>query len=133
VLSIESESDLSQGGENPCLIISTSTLLATVDSTECHCNKLMVLRLLEISKSPTKYGTVRRSWTLFKKSCQLIVFCSTSLTLIFSYIERPAKKSTQYKTINIIIIIPFSESKETSKDFWSIIIAYFKKEIIQER
>jgi len=39
VLSIESVLDLSQGGENPFLIISTSTLLATVnsiDSTEYH-------------------------------------------------------------------------------------------------
>jgi len=34
VLSTESVSDLSPGGENPCLIISTSTLLAMVDSME---------------------------------------------------------------------------------------------------
>ena len=39
VLSNESVSDLSSGGENPCLIIEMSTLLATVDSidsTEYH-------------------------------------------------------------------------------------------------
>jgi len=36
VLSTKYVSDLSPGGENPCLIISTLTLLATVDSTEYH-------------------------------------------------------------------------------------------------
>jgi len=36
VLSNESVLIFSPGGEKPCLIISTSTLLATVDSTEYH-------------------------------------------------------------------------------------------------
>jgi len=36
VLSNEYVSVLSPGGENPCLIISTSTLQAMVDSTEYH-------------------------------------------------------------------------------------------------
>jgi len=34
VLSTESVSDLSPGGENPCLIISMSTLLTMVDTTK---------------------------------------------------------------------------------------------------
>jgi len=34
----------------------------------------MVLRLLETSAIPTKYGTVDEAETLFKKYCQLIVF-----------------------------------------------------------
>jgi len=34
VLSNESISDLSPGSENPCLILSTSTLLATVNSID---------------------------------------------------------------------------------------------------
>jgi len=58
MLSIESVSDLSPGGKNPYLIISTSTLLATVDSTGIpfhhqskKINKLMVLRLLETPQS----------------------------------------------------------------------------------
>jgi len=36
MLSNESVSDFSPEGENPSLIISTSTLLATIDSTEYH-------------------------------------------------------------------------------------------------
>jgi len=65
VLSNESLSDLSPGGENPCLI--TSTLLATVDSidsTEYHV--IIILKDGQInditfgrnSAIPTKYGTV---------------------------------------------------------------------------
>jgi len=80
VLSIEFVSDLSPGGENQRLIILTSTLLATVDSTECHfiinlkdqqINGIMFVRN---SRNPKKYGTVDEVEFCLKKYCQLIVF-----------------------------------------------------------
>jgi len=64
VLSTESVSDLSSGGENPCLIISTSTLLTTVDSTEYHFvinlkdRQINGISFVRNSIISTKYGTV---------------------------------------------------------------------------
>jgi len=66
VLSNESVSDLSLEGENPCLIISTSTLLATVDSidsTKYHFiinlkdQQINGITFVKYSAIPTKYGT----------------------------------------------------------------------------
>jgi len=92
-------------------------------------NKLMVLRLFKNSAIPTKYRTNRQSWTLLKKYCQLIVFCFTSLSLIFFlYIKRPPRRALNYKIINIYYHNPFSESKDYIQGFFcSIIIANFKK------
>jgi len=66
----------------------------------------MVLRLLETPQSLQNTGKVDKV-ELCLKILSTNCLCSPSLTLIFSYIERPAKKSTQYKVINIIIIILF--------------------------
>ena len=107
-----------------------STLLATVDSTEYHFINLKDQQINGItyvrnSAIPTKYGTVDEV-ELCLKILSTNCLCSPSLTLIFEYIERPPRSAfninNKYYYYN-----PFSESKETSKDFCSIIKANFKK------
>ena len=92
-----------------------STLLATVDSpdsTEYHfiinlkdrlINDITYVRNSAIS---TKYGTVDEV-ELCLKILSTNCLCSTSLTFNFFIYWTPAKKSTHYKKINIIIIILF--------------------------
>ena len=64
VLSNKSVSVLSPRGENPCLIISTTTLSATVDSTEYHFiinlkdRQINDTMYIKNSAIPTKYGTI---------------------------------------------------------------------------
>ena len=88
VLSIESVSDLSPGGENPCLIISTSMLLATVDSTEYHFisnlkdQQINGITIIRNSAIPTKYETIDEV-ELCLKILSTNCLCSPSLTLIF--------------------------------------------------
>jgi len=105
VLSNESVSDLSPGGENPFLIISTSTLLATVDSinsTEYHFiinlkdQQINSITFVRNSAIPTKYETVDEV-ELCLKILSTNCLCSPSLTLIFSYIERPPKRALNIK------------------------------------
>jgi len=71
VLSIEPVS----GDENPCLIISTSTLLVTVDSidsTEIHF--IINLKDRQINGIMFVRNSAITERTLLKKYCQLIVF-----------------------------------------------------------
>ena len=102
MLSNESVSDLSPGGENPCLIISSSTLLATVDSNRFNgipfhhqskkIDKINGITSVRNFAIPTKYGTVDEV-ELCLKILSTNCLCSPSLTLIFEYIERPPRRA----------------------------------------
>jgi len=101
VLSTESVSVLLPGGENPCLIISTSTFLATVDSidsTECYFiinlkdRQIKGIMFVKNSAIPIKYGTFDEV-ELSLKILSINYLCSPSLTLIFSYIKRPPRRA----------------------------------------
>jgi len=101
VLSNEFVSDLSLGSENSCLIISTSSLLATVDSiesTEYHfiIRQINGITFVRNSVIPTKYGTIDEV-ELCLKILSTNCLCSTSLSLIFSYIESPPKRELYIK------------------------------------
>jgi len=98
VLSTESVSVISPGGENPCLIISTSTLSATVDSLKYNFiinlkdRKINGITFVRNSAIPTKYGTVdevEHRLKILSTNC----LCSPSLNLIFEYIERPPRRA----------------------------------------
>ena len=88
-----------RGSEKPCLIISTSTLLATVDSidsTEYHFiinlkdRQINGITFVRNSAILTEYGTVDEV-ELCLKILSTNYLCSLSLTLIFSYIEHPPR------------------------------------------
>jgi len=108
VLSNESVLVFSPGGENPCLIISTSTLLATVDSidsidsTEYHFiinlkdRQIKGITFVRNSAIPTKNGTIDEV-ELCLKILSINCLCSPSLTLIFSYIECPPERVLNIK------------------------------------
>jgi len=105
VLSNESVSVLSPGGENPCLIIETSMLLANVDSidsTEYHFiinlkdRQINDITFVRNSAFPTKYRTIDEI-ELRLKILSTNCLYSPSLTLIFSYIERPPRKTLNVK------------------------------------
>ena len=89
-------SNLSSGGENPCLIILTSLLLATVDLTEYHFiinlkdRQINGITFFRNSAIPRKYGIVEEV-ELCLKILSTNCLCSPSLSLIFSYIERPPR------------------------------------------
>ena len=102
MLSNEFVSNLSQGGENPCLIISTSMLLATVDSTEYHFisnlkdQQINGITIIRNSAIPTKYETIDEV-ELCLKILSTNCLCSPSLILIFEYIERPPRRALNIK------------------------------------
>jgi len=101
---------------NLCLIIWTSTLLTTVDSidsTEYHFiinlkeRQINGITFVRNSAIPTKYGTIDEV-ELCLKILSTNCLCSLIINFNFFFIYcTPAKKSTQYKIINTIIIILF--------------------------
>jgi len=102
VLSNESVLVFSLGGENPYLIISTSTISATVDSTEYHFiinlkdRQIKGITFVRNSAIPTKYGIINKV-ELCLKILSTNYLCFPSLTLIFSYIERPPRGALNIK------------------------------------
>jgi len=88
-----------------CLIISTSTLLATVysiDSTEYHFiinlknRQINGITFVKNFAIPTKYGTIDEV-ELCLKILPTNCLCTPSLTLIFEYIERPPRRELNIK------------------------------------
>jgi len=86
----------------PYLIISTSTLMVTVDSTEYHFiiklkdRQINGITFVKNSAIPTKYGTVD-AVELCLKILSTNYLCSSSLTLILEYIERPPRRAFNIK------------------------------------
>jgi len=85
-----------------CLVISTSTLLASVDSTEYHFisnlkdRQIKGITFVKNSAISTKYGTMDEV-ELCLKILSTNCLCSPSLSLIFSYIERPPRSALNIK------------------------------------
>jgi len=78
------------------------TLLATVNSTESHFiinlkdRQINGITFVRNSAIPTKYGTVNEV-ELCLKILSTNYLYSPSLTLIFSYIERPPRRALNIK------------------------------------
>jgi len=87
---------------DPYLIILMSTLLATLDSSKYHFiinirdQQINDITFVRNSAIPTKYGTVDKV-ELYLKILSTNCLCSPSLSLIFSYIERPPRRVLNIK------------------------------------